>query len=152
MPINRVGHVVLKVRDVEKAKKFYLDFLRMKVSMENPGKAIFMRFNDYHHDLAVFQVGPDADLPKDNQVGLVHVALVCNSDEEVRGYLDRAKAMGIDVRSTSDHDITHSLYLKDPEGNIIEIYAETDYDWPNLWRGPVAKPFDLEAVKPAPVV
>jgi catechol-2,3-dioxygenase len=146
MPIKRVGHVVLKVRDVEKAKRFYIDFLGMKIGNEMEGRGMFLRFNDYHHDIAIFKTGDDADLPKDNQVGLVHVALVCDSDETLRGYYDRARKMGVTVESWTDHDVTHSLYLRDPEGNQIELYAETGYDWPNNGMGFRSKAFDLEGI------
>ena len=149
MAIKRVGHVVLKVRDLEKAKKFYVDFLGMKIGNENPQRGMFLRFNDYHHDIAIFKTGDDAESPKDNQVGLVHVALICDDDQTVKGFYDKAKAMGIEVTGQTDHDITHSMYVKDPEGNTIEIYADTPYDWQSGGMGFRARPFDIEAVPAA---
>ncbi len=77
--IRRVGHVVLKVRDLDKARDFYCDVLGMTLAKFDPQRGMFLRFNDYHHDIAIFKTGPDADLPKQNQVGLVHVALVVES-------------------------------------------------------------------------
>jgi catechol 2,3-dioxygenase len=145
MPIKRVGHVVIKVRDLEKAKQFYCGFLGMKVGNESP-RGMFLRFNDYHHDIAVFKAGDDAELPKENQVGLVHIALVTDGDQTVRGFYDRAREMGIEITGWTDHDITHSLYVKDPEGNTIEIYAETGYDWQSGGMGFRSKVFDLENV------
>lgn len=150
MAIKRVGHVVLKVRDLEKAKQFYVDFLGMTIGNENPERGMFLRFNDYHHDIAIFKTGDDAEPPKDNQVGLVHVALVCDSDEAVRGYYDRAREQGVEITGWTDHDVTHSLYLKDPEGNTIELYAETAYDWRNEGMGFRSREFDIEAI-PSPV-
>lgn len=149
MAIKRVGHVVLKLRDMEKARQFYVDFLGMKIGNEVEGRGMFLRFNDYHHDIAIFKTGDDADPPKENQVGLVHVALVCDSDETVRGFYDRAREKGIEITGWSDHDVTHSLYLKDPEGNTVELYAETGYDWQTNGMGFRTRPFDIEAV-PAP--
>jgi len=146
MPIQRVGHVVLKLRDLEKAKRFYVDFLGMKVGNEKPGAGMFLRFNDYHHDIAIFKTSNDAEPPKEDQVGLVHVALVCDSDETVRAYYDRARAEGIEITGWTDHDITHSLYLKDPEGNVIELYAETAYNWREGGMGFRSREFDIEAV------
>ena len=151
MAIKRVGHVVLKMRDMDKAKQFYVDFLGMKVGNEQEGRGMFLRFSDYHHDIAIFKTGDDAEAPKDNQVGLVHVALVCDSDEVVRGYYDKAKAEGVEITGWTDHDITHSLYLRDPEGNTIELYAETGYDWQNNGMGFRAREYDIEAVTPAAV-
>ena len=147
MPIKRVGHVVLKMRDLQKAKDFYVGFLGMKVGNEHPERGMFLRFNDYHHDIAIFKTGDDAEAPKDNQVGLVHVALVCDDDETVKGYYDKARAAGIEVTGWTDHDITHSLYVKDPEGNTIEIYADTPYDWKSGGMGFRSKKFDIEAVR-----
>jgi catechol 2,3-dioxygenase len=148
MAIKRVGHVVLKMRDLEKARRFYVDFLGMKIGNESP-RGMFLRFNDYHHDIAIFKTGDDAEAPKDNQVGLVHVALVCENDETVRGFYDKARAEGIEVTGWTDHDITHSLYVKDPEGNTIEIYADTAYNWQEGGMGFRSRPFDIEAV-PSP--
>ena len=151
MAIKRVGHVVLKMRDMDKAKQFYVDFLGMKIGSEMEGRGMFLRFGDYHHDIAIFKTGDDAEAPKENQVGLVHVALVCDSDEVVRGFYDKAKAAGVEITGWTDHDVTHSLYLKDPEGNTIELYAETGYDWQNNGMGFRSKEFDIEAVAPAAV-
>lgn len=148
MAIRRVGHVVLKMRNLENARKFYVDFLGMKIGNESP-RGMFLRFGDYHHDIAVFKTGDDADAPKENQVGLVHVALVCDGDETLRRYYDKARAEGVEIAGLADHDITHSLYLKDPEGNTVELYAETIYDWKAGGMGFRVRPFDIETV-PAP--
>ena len=83
------------------------------------------------------------------QVGLVHVALVTDGVETVKAFYERAKAMGVTISGTNDHAITKSLYLKDPEGNTIEIYADTPYDWKSGGMGFRSKAFDLEAV-PSP--
>lgn len=78
-----VKHVVLKVRDLEKARQFYCGVLGMKIGNYDPERGMFLRFNDYQHDIAIFRTGPDADPPKENQVGLVHVALLVDSLETV---------------------------------------------------------------------
>ena len=148
MPIQRVGHVVIKMRDLEKAKAFYRDFLGMKIGAESE-RGIFFRFDDYHHDIAVFKTGDDADPPKANQVGLVHVALVTDGIETVKHYYDRCKEFGVEVVGTNNHAITNSLYIKDPEGNTIEIYAEVpaeEYNWRESGMGFISRPFDIEAV------
>jgi catechol 2,3-dioxygenase len=148
MAIQRVGHVVIKMRDLEKAKAFYRDFLGMKIGAESE-RGIFFRFNDYHHDVAVFKTSDDADLPKADQVGLVHFALVTDGVETVKHFYDRAKEMGVEISGVSNHAITNSLYLKDPEGNTVEIYAEvpaSEYDWHEQGMGFIVRPFDIEAV------
>jgi catechol 2,3-dioxygenase len=151
MGIRRVGHVVLKVRDLEKAKRFYCDFLGMKVGNESP-RGMFLRFSDYHHDIAIFKTGDDAELPKDNQVGLVHVALITDGVQTVRAFYDRAREMGVEITGWTNHAITNSLYVKDPEGNTIEIYADVpleEYNWPEQGMGFISRPFDIENVEPA---
>jgi catechol 2,3-dioxygenase len=144
--IQRVGHVVLKMRDLDKAKAFYQGVLGMKIGNESE-RGIFFRFGDYHHDIAVFKTTPDADAPKAEQVGLVHVALVTDGVETVRAMYDRCKEMGVEIVGTNDHAITKSLYIKDPEGNTIEIYAEVpEYNWREEGMGFIARPFDIEKV------
>lgn len=151
--IREVGHVVLKVRDLEKARDFYTGFLGMKLAKFDPARGMFLRFNDYHHDIAIFKTGPDADLPKQNQVGLVHVALIVDDLDTVRAWYRRAKEQGVPIVNTTDHAVTNSLYIKDPEGNVLEIYCErTDYDWRTQGMGFIARPLDLEAPPTATVV
>jgi len=89
-PIQRVGHVVLKMRDLEKARQFYCGVLGMTLANFDPDRGMFLRFDDYHHDIAIFKTGPDADPPKKNQVGLVHVALVVRDyDEAIEFYTQK---------------------------------------------------------------
>jgi catechol 2,3-dioxygenase len=145
-PIIGVKHVVLKVRDIEKAKEFYCGVLGMKVGKYDPERGMFLRFGDYHHDIAVFKVGADADAPKQNQVGLAHVALIVDSLQTVKAWYERCKELGVDIDHSTDHMITSSLYIKDPEGNTIEIYCDNDYNWRDEGMGFMAKPFDLEKV------
>jgi catechol 2,3-dioxygenase len=145
--IIKVGHVVLKVRDLEKAKQFYCGVLGMTLAKYDPERGMFLRFNDYHHDIAIFKTGPDADPPKDNQVGLVHVALVVDSLTTVKAWYARLKALGVPIVGTTDHAVTNSVYFEDPEGNVLEIYCDMpDYDWRSRGMGFIARPLDLEAV------
>jgi len=145
--IIRVGHVVLKVRDLEKARQFYCGVLGMKLAKYDPERGMFLRFNDYHHDIAIFKTGPDADLPKENQVGLVHVALLVENLEVVKAWYERCKALGVPIVTTTDHAVSNSVYIKDPEGNVLEIYCDVpEYDWRTHGMGFIAKPLDLETV------
>jgi catechol 2,3-dioxygenase len=146
MPIERVGHVVIKMRDLEKAKEFYQGVLGMEIGAELEF-GIFFRFGSYHHDIAVFKTSPDAELPKRDQVGLVHIALVADSLQTVKAMYERCKAMGVPIVGATDHTMTKSLYINDPEGNTIEIYCEVpEYDWRANGMGGLNRPLDLEAV------
>jgi catechol 2,3-dioxygenase len=139
------------MRDLEKAKWFYGEVLGMKIAAVTD-LGIFFRFGDYHHDIAVFYAAPDGALPDGTEVGLDHLALVADSLETVRGIYDRARAMGAEVVGSADHAITRSLYLRDPEGNKIEVYAEVpEYNWREEGMGGILLPFDIEDVpSPAP--
>jgi catechol-2,3-dioxygenase len=145
MGIERVGHVVLKMRDLEAAKLFYGEILGMQISSDQSPRAIFFRFGDYHHDIGVFKVSEDAEPPKDDQVGLGHVALVVDSPESLVQMHKRLKDHDVTIETTMDHGMTLSLYVLDPGGNVIEIYCEVpEFDW----RADFSRrdPLDVEAV------
>ena len=147
MPIQRVGHVVIKMRDLEAAKRFYRDILGMQITDEREGFGVFFRFQDYHHDIAVFKVAEDAESPQKNQVGLAHIALIADSFDTVKAMYQRLKAHDVPIVRTVDHGITKSVYFKDPEGNELEIYCEVpERPWQEQETIIVADPIDLEAV------
>jgi catechol 2,3-dioxygenase len=146
MPIQRVGHVVIKMRDLDEAKRFYRDILGMKITDEREGFGVFFRFDDYHHDIAVFKVDEDAEAPQKNQVGLAHIALVADSCDTVKAMHRRLKEHEVSIFRTVDHGITQSVYFKDPEGNELEIYCEVpEVDWHDVDTIIKADPIDLEA-------
>jgi catechol 2,3-dioxygenase len=146
MPIERVGHVVIKMRDLDAAKRFYRDILGMKITDEREGFGVFFRFQDYHHDIAVFKVAENAASPKKNQVGLAHIALVADSFDTVKAMYQRLKAHNVPIVRTVDHGITRSVYFQDPEGNELEIYCEVpEVRWQDVETIIVADPIDLEA-------
>ena len=124
MGLQRVGHVVLKMRDLDKAKHFYRDILGMAITDEREGFGVFFRFSDYHHDLAVFKVSDKAAAPEADQVGLSHLAIVADDWETVRAYHAKFVENDIEIVRTVDHGVTRSVYAKDPEGNEVEIYCE----------------------------
>jgi catechol 2,3-dioxygenase len=149
MGIQRVGHVVVKMRDLEAAKRFYGEILGMRISSESP-IAVFFRFADYHHDIGVFKVSDEAEAPREDQVGLLHFALVVDSQESLVEMYQHLKDCGVSIRATLDHGMTRSLYIHDPEGNAIEIYCEVpEYDWRenNDFIGHL-EPLELETPRP----
>ena len=147
MPIQRVGHVVIKMRDLGAAKRFYRDILGMKITDEREGFGVFFRFHDYHHDIAVFKVNEDAALPQKNQVGLAHIALVADSLDTVKAMYQRLKAHNVPIVRTVDHGITQSVYFTDPEGNELEIYCEVpEKPWQNQKTIIMAEPIDFDAM------
>jgi catechol-2,3-dioxygenase len=122
--IKRLNHVVLWVRDAQRALAFYRDILGFSiVEMPSP-QAVFLRANgsDNHHDLGLFGIGPDAGPPSQGrQVGMYHAAW------EVAAIEDLAKARETLVQSghlvgESDHGNSLSLYARDPDGNELEVF------------------------------
>ncbi|MBM3222195.1 MAG: biphenyl-2,3-diol 1,2-dioxygenase [Candidatus Tectomicrobia bacterium] len=147
MPIQRVGHVVIKMRDLDAAKRFYGDILGMHITDEREGFGVFFRFDDYHHDIAVFKVNADAAAPEKNQVGLAHIALIADSFDTVKAMYQKLKAHDVPIVRTVDHGVTRSVYFKDPEGNELEIYCEVpEVDWHTVDTIIKADPIDLDAV------
>jgi catechol 2,3-dioxygenase len=96
----------------------------MKITDEREDFGVFFRFQDYHHDIAVFKVAEDAAAPQKNQVGLAHIALIADSFDTVKAMYKRLKDHHVPIVRTVDHGITKSVYFQDPEGNELEIYCE----------------------------
>jgi catechol 2,3-dioxygenase len=143
MAIQRTGHVAIRVRDLETAKRFYGGVLGMKLGMEIPGQGLFFRFNDYHHDLAVFKARDGAEAASKNHAGIAHIALVADDFATVLAMYQRLREHGIAVSRTIDHGATKSIYFSDPDGIEFEIYCEVpEFDWRH--NGMVRVPMDIE--------
>jgi catechol-2,3-dioxygenase len=132
--VKHVGHVVLKVRDIERSARFYRDVLGLKeVARGNFGRPMaFFSTGENHHDVAIMEVGPDAPLPQAGGVGLYHVALVIGTTlDELRAAKAHLEAHGYTRLRLTDHKVTQSIYLDDPDGNGVELYVNAD---PAIWR------------------
>jgi catechol 2,3-dioxygenase len=147
--VQNVGHVVLKVRDLERAARFYRDVLGLREVARATfgGRMVFFSATGAnHHDIALFEVGPDAAPHEDKQVGLYHVALrIGNSLEELRAARAHLAASGVEALRLRDHAVSQSIYLNDPDGNGLELYVDGD---PAIWRDDPAAvatsvPFEL---------
>jgi catechol 2,3-dioxygenase len=120
--INKVGHVVLSVKDVEASMKFYAEALGMDVMLHREGNAAFLSFGTQHHDIALFKAPEDAEMGK---LGLNHIAFQIEGGEtELRQLYGRILQHGAKVDYTTDHGMTHSVYFFDPDGNRLEIFAD----------------------------
>ncbi len=117
-----LGHVHLKVRDVERSIAFYTEVLGLAVS-ERVGSYAFLSAGDRHHDLALQAVPEDAPAPGPG-VGLYHVAWEVESPADLRAAFDRLSARDVPV-SPVDHGISQALYFDDPDGNGVEVYLDT---------------------------
>lgn len=136
MQVKELGHLVLYVRDLERSRRFYREVLGWKEITPEGG----MRFpaaafssGRTHHELLLIEVGPNAaPIPSGSRIGLYHFGLkVGTTDDELREARDALLAAGARIVGASDHGVTHSLYIEDPDGNEIELYIDVQ---PERWR------------------
>jgi catechol-2,3-dioxygenase len=146
MGVKELGHLVLYVRDVERSAAFYRDVLGFREmvgpSTGAPGPIAMFSSGRTHHELLLIEVGDDAQpIPAGRRIGLYHFGLkVGDTDDELRTVLGELQAAGVTMVGASDHGITHSLYILDPDGNELELYidvAGVDWNDPALLAAPV---------------
>jgi catechol 2,3-dioxygenase len=134
MQVKELGHVVLFVRNLEQSVHFYRDILGFKPIEGVPmrGAAVFSSGRT-HHEMLLIEVGPNTPLPpRGRRAGLYHIGLkIGDSIEELRAAKTELEAAGVTIVGMSDHTVTNSLYLLDPDGNEIEIYIDVQ---PAIWR------------------
>ena len=138
----RIGHVVLKVRDLDRSLAFYRDLLGFKVVSELSNVMIFLAADGQnHHDLALLRVGQQAPSPIPTAVGLYHVAIQLADWEAVRAAHAMLVERGL-LRGAVDHGVSRSLYTADPDGNEIELYCDAPR---SEWEGRID---EVMTVKP----
>jgi catechol-2,3-dioxygenase len=145
MQVKELGHLVLYVGDLERSVAFYGDLLGWeKVTPEGlPVPAAAFSSGRTHHELLLIEVGPDATpIGSGRRLGLYHVGLkVGDSDDELREAQQRLVEAGVRIVGSSDHTVTHSLYVLDPDGNEVELYIDVPgVDWksdPSLVMAPI---------------
>lgn len=126
MQIKELGHVVFFVRDLKKSVHFYEDVLGFnRIDIPMRGGALFSSGRT-HHELLLIEVGLDAARPpKGHRAGLYHIGLkIGDTKDELRAAKAELEAAGVTIVGMSDHTVTNSLYLLDPDGNEIEIYVD----------------------------
>ncbi|WP_049902348.1 VOC family protein [Halococcus agarilyticus] len=142
-PTPHLGHVHLKVRDVERAVAFYTDVFDLDVG-DRYGPFVFLTFGDHHHDVALQEVGSDAT-GSGPGVGLYHAAFEVESREGLRRIYETLDERGVRV-DPIDHGISEALYFDDPDGNGLEAYRDTRAENDrNEWQG-MNEPLDPTAL------
>jgi catechol 2,3-dioxygenase len=133
MEIKELGHLVLYVRDLERSRHFYRDVLGFHEIADMGGMVAAFSSGRTHHELLLIQVGEQAQpIPRGRRVGMYHFGLkVGTTDDELRAALQDLEAAGATIVGSSDHGVTHSLYIEDPDGNEVELYIDVQ---PEIWR------------------
>lgn len=121
---ERIAHVVLKVRDLARSRRFYSELLGLDVMQEIPGMAFLASRRRDHHEIGLIELGPNAGASKGSQVGLAHVAFrLADEAELVKAYRE-LKEHQVPISFTVNHGITKSVYFTDPDGNQLEVYCD----------------------------
>ena len=148
IPVARLNHAVLFVRDAKRAASFYTSVFGFEVVGEEfGGQAVFLRspLEGNHHDLGLFSVGPEAQNAPRGSVGLYHLAWEVPTIEDLAGARDALAAAGA-LGGASDHGVSKSLYGRDPDGNEFEIMWRVPREaWGDAERRGVIRPLDLPA-------
>ena len=122
---RNLGHVNIFVRNAEKAREWYEDLLGLHTQGFTPGRAAFMSADvGNSHEVALTEVGENAAGPQAGQVGLNHMAWYMNSVEDLAELYNRVKEKKIKIERVSDHGHAIGIYIRDPDGNGIELSYE----------------------------
>ena len=148
MKTQYLGHVVLYVRDLQRSLAFYRDLLGLRALGETfDGRACMLSSGRTHHELLLLEVGDAPGPARGRRVGLYHIGwCIGDSDAELRQARDELERAGVVIEGMSDHWISHSLYLRDPDGNEIELYVDVPYyDWSTRteWMNDPVRPLRL---------
>lgn len=133
---TKIGHAHLKVRDLDRAIKFYTTFFSLKLVEQVGGQYAFLSGGDFHHEIALQSVGPNAPQPPAHGTGLYHIAFeVPDAQSFAQAYKALVEA-GVQVAAV-DHLISWAMYFDDPDGNGLEIYwdTRTEPGGQKLWHG-----------------
>lgn len=146
--MTNLGHVVFYVRDLERSVRFYTEVVGLGLSgMIFNGRAALLSGGSTHHELLLIQVGEAQGPMHGRRIGLYHIGWkVGDSIDELKSLYNRLIDLDYPIDGLSDHTISHSIYLRDPDGNEVELYVDNpDYDWSNddSWMEAPVKPLNL---------
>jgi catechol 2,3-dioxygenase len=147
----RIGHVHLKVADLERAMAFYCGVLGFDLKQRYGDQAAFLAAGGYHHHIGLNTwESRGGTLPPPGTTGLYHVALLYPSRVALAGALKRLIGAGVELTGASDHGVSEALYLSDPDGNGLELYWDRpEAEWPRNADGTLAmvtRRLDLDAL------
>lgn len=137
---TRIGHVHLRVADIDRMLAFYCGVLGFTLTQRYGAQAAFVSAGGYHHHLA-FNTWESAGgtPPPPGTTGLYHLAILYPTRADLADALRRLRAAGVPLDGASDHGVSEALYLRDPEGNGLELYWDRPEDaWPRDAAGGLA--------------
>lgn len=148
-PQAMIGHVHLKVANLDRAITFYRDALGFELQQRMGHQAAFLSAGGYHHHIGLNTwESLDGSPPPPGTTGLFHFAILYPERRELARALQRLLDHGVPIDGFSDHGVSEAIYLRDPDGNGIEIYWDRDRDdWPWEPDGSlrmVSDPLDLQ--------
>ncbi len=134
-----IGHVHLKVALLERAIEFYQDVLGMQVTTKYGNQAAFLSYDGYHHHIGLNTwESADAPWPPRHTTGLYHLALLYPTRSGLATVVKRVLDAGVRLEGASDHGVSQAIYLRDPDGNGIELYWDRPRDeWPRDSQGAI---------------
>ena len=131
-PQTRIGHVHLKVADIERSLKFYRDLLGFEITQRYGENAVFVSAGGYHHHIGLNTWhSEDAGPAPINAVGLYHTAILYPTKKDLADITKRINAADYPITGASDHGVSLAIYLNDPDGNGVELYWDRPQEeWP----------------------
>ena len=139
-PRVSIGHVHLKVADLERSLQFYRDVLGFELQQRFETQAAFISAGGYHHHIGLNTwESKGGSPPPPGTTGLYHVAILYPTRASLADALRRLLAAGIEVDGAADHGVSEALYLRDPDGNGVELYRDRpESEWPRSATGELA--------------
>jgi catechol 2,3-dioxygenase len=150
-PRVRIGHVHLKVADIDRALAFYCDVLGFELVQRTGRQAAFISAGGYHHHIGLNTWESAGGTPPPvGTTGLYHLAILYPDRRSLADALARLIRAGIALDGAADHGVSEALYLRDPDGNGVELYRDRpESEWPRTPDGALAmftRPLDLDAL------
>ena len=139
-PGVRIGHVHLKVADIDRALKFYCDVLRFDLMQRMGAQAAFISAGGYHHHIGLNTwESRGGSPPAQGTTGLYHLAILYPTRAQLADALRRLIAAEIPFEGAADHGVSDALYLRDPDDNGVELYWDRPQEeWPRTASGELA--------------
>lgn len=120
----KIGHIHLTVSDLEKSLKFYRDILGFEVTNRFGDSAVFLSAGGYHHHIALNTWSALGTPPPKGHTGLYHFAILYPTKKELAKTLKSLIENKYPISGAADHDVSHAIYVEDPDGNGVELYVD----------------------------